>query len=173
MGQQNISKFISYQDKLSNFKIKYPADWEKIQFSQGITQGSHNVIINFLSPSRGPSQIFREYLLIQTANVTSRLSASVFSKQELTFLAQSFPHFILVQINSNSSLSGHNAYTVVFTYGDPIVGTAKAMEIWTIVGSKAYILAYHADNNDYNTYLPTIEKMISSFEIITHISKND
>ena len=165
---QNISasKFLEYQDTLYAFKIEYPADWEKIPFSQGITQGPHNMVVNFLSPSRGPSETFREYLLIETANVTSFSNLTTFSKQELSFLEQSFPHFTSVQIRSNSSLSGHNAYTVVFTYSDPIAGTVKAMQAWTINGSKAYILLYHADSNNYVSYLPTIETMIKSFEIL-------
>lgn len=166
MQNNSASKFLSYQDALYAFKIEYPADWEKVQFSQGITQGPHNMIVNFLSPSRGASQTFREYLLIETANVTSVSNLSTFSKQELSFLAQSFPHFTPAQIRSNSSLAGHNAYTVVFTYSDPIVGTAKAMVVWAINGSKAYILSYHADSSDYVIYLPTIESMINSFEII-------
>lgn len=166
MSQMQNTSASKFQDTLYAFKIEYPADWEKIQFSQGITQGPHNLVVNFLSPSRGPSETFREYLLIETANVTSFSNLSTFSKQEISFLAQSFPHFTPVQIRSNSSLAGHNAYTVVFTYSDPIVGTAKAMEAWAINGSKAYILSYHADSSDYISYLPTIETMIKSFEII-------
>ena len=171
MGQmQNISvsKLINYENSPYDFKIEYPADWEKVQFSPGITQGPHNMVVNFLSPLRGPSQTFREYLLIEAANVTSVVSnLSTFSKQELGFLAQSFPHFTPVLVNPSSSLAGHNAYTVVFTYSDPIVGTAKAMEIWTMIGPKGYILSYHADSSDYTSYLPSIENMIHSFGIIT------
>src|SRR5215469_15898084 len=65
------SKYLDYQDIVHGFTVKYPTDWEKTQFSQGITEGPHNLVVNFLSPSRGPSQIFREYLIIETANVTS------------------------------------------------------------------------------------------------------
>ena len=163
MGQiQDASKYLGYQDTVHGFKVEYPADWEKIQFAQGITEGTHNLVVNFLSPSRGPSQTFREYLIIETANVNS---ASRFLKQEISFLAQSFPHFTPVQV-SNSSLAGHNAYTVVFTYKDPIVGTGKVMEIWTINGSKAYILSYHADSVDYMSYLPVIQTMIKSFQLM-------
>jgi hypothetical protein len=163
MGQiQHTSKYLGYQDTVHGFKVEYPTDWEKIQFSQGLTEGPHNLVVNFLSPSRGPSQTFREYLMIETANVTS---ASTFLKQEMSFLAQSFPHFTPVQI-SNSSLGGHNAYAVVFMYSDPIVGTGKVFEIWTIKGSKAYILSYHADSVDYINYLPIVQTMIKSFELI-------
>ncbi len=163
VGQiQHTSKYLGYEDTVHGFKVEYPEDWEKIQFSVGITEGSHNLVVTFLSPSQGPSHTFREYLIVETANVSS---ASTFLKQEISFIAQSFPHFKPVGA-SNSSLAGHNAYTVVFTYRDPIVGTGKVMEIWTINGSKAYILSYHADSADYISYLPTIQTMIKSFELI-------
>jgi hypothetical protein len=126
------------------------------------------MIVNFLSPQGGASQIFREYLLVESANISSATSnPTVFSKQEMNFLAYSFPNFTPVQINASSSLAGHKAYSVVFTYKDPIVGVGKAMSIWTTNGSKAYILSYHADSNNYNIYLPSIEKMIRSFKITT------
>ncbi|HYA84319.1 MAG TPA: hypothetical protein VEH06_12840 [Candidatus Bathyarchaeia archaeon] len=163
IGQiQDTSKYLGYQDTVHGFKVEYPADWEKIQFAQGITEGTHNLVVNFLSPSRGPSQTFRGYLIIDTANVTS---ASTFSKQEINFLAESFPHFTPIQV-SNRSLAGHNACEVVFTYKDPIVGSGKVMEIWTINGSRAYILSYHADSVDYISYLPVIQSMIKSFELM-------
>jgi len=170
MGQMK-DRFVDYQDPNTGFEIQYPIDWEKIQFAPGITQGSHNMIVNFLSPQGGLSQIFREYLLIESANVTSSTSnLTAFSKQELNFLAQSFPNFTPVRINASSSLGGHKAYSVAFTYKDPIVGVGKAMSIWTInsssSSSKAYILSYHADSNNYNIYLPSIEKMIRSFKIM-------
>ena len=86
-----MSKLLNYENTPYDLKIEYPADWEKVQFS----------------PQRGPSQTFREYLLIEAANVASVVSnLSTFSKQELSFLAQSFPHFTPVLVNSSSSLAG-------------------------------------------------------------------
>lgn len=164
---QMQNRFVSYQDPIYGFEIQYPIDWQKLQFAQGITQGSHNMIVNFLSPQSGASQIFRQYLLIETANVTSATSnPSAFSKQELNFLSQSFPDFTPVNTNASSSLAGQNAYSVVFTYKDPIAGVGKAMAIWTLHNSKAYILSYHADRSNYGTYLTAIEKMIRSFKIV-------
>ena len=167
MGQMQ-NQFVNYRDPIFGFEIQYPNDWEKIQFAQGITEGSHNMVVNFLSPQGGASQIFREYLLIEVANVTSVSSnQSAFSRGELNFLTQSFPHFLPIKINASSTLDGHKAYSVLFTYDDPIVGKGKAMTVWTLNGSKGYILSYHADSSNYNKYLPTIAKMINSFRIIS------
>lgn len=164
---QMQNRFVNYQDPTYGFKIQYPTDWQILRFAQGITQGSHSMIVNFLSPQGGASQIFRQYLLIETANVTSGTpNPSAYSKQELTFLSQSFPSFTLVNTNGSSFLAGQNAYSVVFTYKDPIVGVGKVMAIWTLHNSKAYILSYHADNSNYGTYLTTIEKMIRSFKTL-------
>jgi serine/threonine-protein kinase len=165
-GAQMQNRFVSYQDPNYGFEIQYPIDWQKLQFAQGITQGSHNMIVNFLSPQSGASQIFRQYLLIETSNLTSATNPSAFSKQELNFLSQSFPDFTPVNTNASSSLAGQNAYSVVFTYKDPIAGVGKAMAIWTLHNSKAYILSYHADSSNYGKYLTAIEKMIRSFKIV-------
>ena len=40
------------------------------------------------------------------------------------------------------------------------------MELGTIKGSNAYIVTYEAGINEYNKYLPVIQKVIDSLQII-------
>ena len=91
------------------------------------------------------------------------LSLKAFTGEQIIFLKESFPSFSLLESNRSTTLTSHIAYEVVYTYNDPILGTAKAMEIWIMDGGKAYILSYHADIAKYSKYLPTIRKMIGSF----------
>jgi serine/threonine-protein kinase len=44
----------------------------------------------------------------------------------------------------------------------------KTMQILSIKEDKAYLLTYSAEKRKYADYLPTIEKMIDSFEIATY-----
>jgi hypothetical protein len=37
--------------------------------------------------------------------------------------------------------------------------------VWTVKGSNVYTLLYNGDAAKYSVYLPTIQKMINSFEI--------
>ena len=41
----------------------------------------------------------------------------------------------------------------------------QAMLILTIKGDKAYIISYNAEPTKFSYYLPTLEKMIDSFQI--------
>lgn len=74
------------------------------------------MVVNFLSPLEGPSDTFREYLIIQTANVTSRdLSLKIFTGEQITFLKDSFPDFNILESNRGTTITSHIAYEVVFT----------------------------------------------------------
>lgn len=158
------SNVLTYESSNYGFAVQYPANWQKVEFSKGIEEGTRNMDVNFLSPLEGPSDTFREYLIVQTANMTSRdLSLKTFTIEQMAFLKGSFPDFNILESNRSTTITSHIAYEVVYTYSDPIIGKAKGMEIWIVNGGKVYILSYHADAAKYSKYLPTILKMIGSF----------
>jgi hypothetical protein len=158
------SNVLTYESSNCGFVVQYPTTWQKVEFSKGIEEGTRNLVVNFLSPLEGPSDTFREYLIVQTANMTSRdLSLKTFTIEQMAFLKDSFPDFNILESNRSTTITSHIAYEVVYTYSDPIIGKAKAMEIWIVNGGKVYILSYHADAAKYSKYLPTILKMIGSF----------
>jgi hypothetical protein len=68
---------------------------------------------------------------------------------------------------TNSSLAGNRAYTVVWTYTHPTYGIRKSIEIATVIGGgKGYFVDYTAAAAKFSNYLPIVQKMIESFEII-------
>ena len=66
------SNMLTYKSSNYGFIVHYPDGWQKVEFNRGIGDGTRNTVVNFLSPLEGPSDTFREYLIIQTANVTSQ-----------------------------------------------------------------------------------------------------
>ncbi|MGD1921479.1 MAG: hypothetical protein ACFCAD_22870 [Pleurocapsa sp.] len=50
--------------------------------------------------------------------------------------------------------------------GDVNGNTVQRMQAWSIKDNRAYILTYTAKLDSYNNYLPSVEKMIESFETI-------
>ena len=42
----------------------------------------------------------------------------------------------------------------------------QRMQTWSITDNRAYIITYTARPDSYNSYLPTVEKMIESFGTI-------
>jgi len=58
-----------------------------------------------------------------------------------------------------------------YKYTDLVFGKAMAMDIGVTNGDKVFVLSYLADQAKFSFYLPTIQKMIDSFEIeniVTH-----
>src|ERR1700730_2893799 len=150
------SNVLTYESSNCGFVVQYPANWQKVEFSKGIEEGTRNLVVNFLSPLEGPSDTFREYLIVQTANITSRdLSLKTFTIEQMAFLKDSFPDFNILESNRSTTITSHIAYEVVYAYSDPIIGKAKAMEILIVNGGERYIVSYHADAAKYSKYLPT------------------
>jgi YVTN family beta-propeller protein len=58
------------------------------------------------------------------------------------------------------------AIKVEYTYGDLQQNNFKVMQVQTIKDDKVYNVTYTAKVNKYGYYLPTIQKMVNSFEII-------
>jgi len=102
---------LTYESSNHGFIVQYPASWQKVEFSKGIAEGTRNMVVNFLSPLEGPSDTFREYLIIQTANVTSReLSLKTFTDEQITFLKDSFPDFNILE--SNTKYNYYKSYRI-------------------------------------------------------------
>ncbi|HYZ96487.1 MAG TPA: hypothetical protein VE524_07805 [Nitrososphaeraceae archaeon] len=67
-----------------------------------------------------------------------------------------------------TTLSGNNpAHKVLYTNREG-EDEHKTMQILSIKDDKIYLLTYSAEKRKYSDYLPTIEKMIDSFEIVTY-----
>lgn len=61
VSSNNYNTFSLYKNAQYNFDMQYPSNWQKIEFTQGIERGGRNTVVNFLSPSEGTVDKFREY----------------------------------------------------------------------------------------------------------------
>jgi serine/threonine-protein kinase len=83
---------------------------------------------------------------------------------------RSLPDFQIIESNPNSSIAGDSAYKMIYTFlsQDPAIQAHfQSMNIWTIKDKKAYSISYTELKPLYASYLPTVQKMIDSFEVIT------
>ena len=154
---------LTYDSPMYGFKIQYPSDWEKIEFS-GVEEGNRKIIVNFVSPLTGPSDTFREYFIIERGFVkmpTRSLDSSV-----NTYISslKSLPNFKLIESNM-LSLATNPAEKLVYSYNNPQVGVTKTMDTLIIKDDKLFLLSFNSDAATYNSYLPIIQKMLDSFSI--------
>ena len=66
---------------------------------------------------------------------------------------------------SKTTLSNFRAYKLVYTRQDEGCNL-QVMEIGTVRNGKAYFINYTAEEKQYSQLLPTVEKMINSFQIV-------
>jgi competence protein ComGC len=166
----STSSFVTYDNSNYRFKIQYPSNWEKVEFSPGIKESGRSIIVNFISPQETFSDLFREYLIIEVQDHPSNArSLDQYVSQQIDTYKKSLPRFAVIESNASTATYtnvDHPSHKIVYSYSDSIVGKAEVMEIDIIEGNRLYSLSYHADATKYSSYLPAIEKMIKSFEPI-------
>jgi len=109
----------------------------------------------------GADNLSKEFPPSSTISVNDYLNRSLEHKN-----STGFPGFKLLKSDTQNSLAGNRAYTIVWTYTNPTYGIRKSIEIGTIIGGKGYFVDYTAAEGKFQNYLPVVQKMINSFEII-------
>jgi eukaryotic-like serine/threonine-protein kinase len=152
-----VSDFLTYDDILSGFSIKYPPDW---QLEQGIDRA-----LRFKAPRDGTSSDSSPAgLAITFKEVPANVSLSTITQTQLGTLKNLYPDFKLLE-SGETSFGGRPAYRIVFTATDPDQLFKKAMQIWFKESTKAYLITYKADVDTFSNYLSTVEQMLNSFYI--------
>ncbi|MFL6322901.1 MAG: PsbP-related protein [Nitrososphaeraceae archaeon] len=165
VGQTMISKnFLIYENPAYGFKIQYPSDWEKIEFTGGVEEGHRKIIINFVSPLESASDNFREYFIIERGSIEPQATLSLqHGFNSYVTSLKSLPDFKLIESNI-FSLGDRPAEKLIYSYSNPEVGVTKTTDILVIKDEKVYLLSFNSDADKYNNYLPTIQKMVGSFQ---------
>lgn len=177
------SKFSVYDNNDLGVKISYPSDWQPslkrsssnfsfIEFVQNMTnsmghqQQEHTPLSSFITLS-----------IENISDVTIRTLDSL-TKENLALANQTLSNFQLIE--SNKTTFGNNsANRIVYTFIDPSTSASstsqfqsmnisqfQSMNIWTIEGDNIYTLSYSQPTSEYGRYIPIVQRMIESFEII-------
>jgi len=76
--------------------------------------------------------------------------------------------FVIFRLNhyANSTLGGNNAIKIVYRYADAKNHSSfMATDIATIKSDRLYVIQYYAQLPRIQGYLPTLQKMVDSFQI--------
>jgi serine/threonine-protein kinase len=158
--------FLTYENYTYAIRIRYPSDWERLESSQ--RDSGLNIVVIFRSPPENSSDTKLENFLIQVGNLPfQNIPLDEIVSANINELKQSLIDFELIELNA-TTLSGNNpAHKVVYTNREG-EDEHKTMQILSTQEDKIYLLTYSAEKRKYSDYLPTIEKMIDSFEIVTY-----
>ena len=149
-------QFLTYEDITTGISIQFPSNWEK---SENLDN-----FITFRAPPETDTRIYPAALGLKIQELASKsVLLQEVTKVQLSELRKSNPNLEISETTS-TTLAGKPAFRVVFTATDNNQVERKAMQIWTIIDNKAILITYKAQPDKYSTYLPTIERMIGSFQ---------
>ena len=142
------SEFLTYDDLITGFGMKYPPDWER---SQHIDKS-----ITFLAPRESNSDTNPAGIGIMVKDIAS------ITQTQLSTLKNLYPDIQVLE-SIETTFLGHPAHMTIFTATDNTQNLRKAMQIWFKEDTKAFLITYKSDNERFSKYLPTIDKMLNSF----------
>ena len=161
--------FQTYQNNIFGIEIRYPDGWSVRSYPYN--NASNNTVVGFYSPSKTASQLgnisgvsghFVPYLDIFAFD-SKNMSLDKIINGRINRI-QNTSDFVLD--SKPFTLKGNrSAYMLVYstiTGGDEFF---KKMQVYTIIGNKVYLITFTAQEALFSNYLPTIRKMIDSFEI--------
>ena len=148
------SEFLTYDDIITGFSIKYPPDWERAQHL--------DKSVTFLAPRESNSDTNPAGLGIMVIEVESNKTLASITQNQLNILKNLYPDIQILE-SIETIFLGHPSHMIIFTATDNTQSMRKAMQIWFKEDNKAFLMTYKSDNQRYSKYLPTIDKMLNSF----------
>jgi YVTN family beta-propeller protein len=152
--------FLLYQSPTYGVSIHHPYDWEVTQNHGRIT---------FYPDSISHSDKIGDYLdIIVISSENMRLHELI--SREINDYRQNYPGFKLIDL-VQTTLVNNPAYKITYSYQDGQEDITR-MILVTVKDGVAYFIVYHAQTAEFFQYLPTVERMIGSFQINLPLNSN-
>jgi eukaryotic-like serine/threonine-protein kinase len=167
------SKFSVYDNDNLRIKISYPSEWNPT-LKRSSSNFTFIEFVQNMSNSTGhqqhtPLSSFITLSIENISDVTTRTLDSL-TKQNLAIANQTLSNFQLIESNK-TAFGDSPANRIIYTFIDPSTRASstsqfQSMNIWTIKGDNIYTLSYSQPTSEYGRYIPIVQRMIESFEII-------
>jgi len=166
----NVTSFLPYEDKDIGFKIDYPSSW-----NIDLESSEHYNVVSFESPDHKG--------VVNVRIIPQAEHQSVKEYGDKHFKESNDSTLLEYYRNKTTLLSDQPAIKVIYltTYipsiFESIYGysshTFKALFTTTLVSEKKsfYTVVYFSSPAAFDDHLPTVEKMIKSFQIIKSLPK--
>ena len=152
-------QFLAYENPELGISIQYPSNWEKLV--------NLDNFVTFTAPPETDTRIYPAALGLKVQEVSSQnISLQEITKVQISDLKKSNPDLNVLESTSTATIADNPAHKIVFSAIDNKEVERKAMQVWTVIGNKAFLITYKAEPDKFSSYLPTIERMIDSFKVI-------
>jgi PsbP-like protein len=169
-GISNSSNFLSYVNPTLGVTMQYPRDWTAHQYEYN--PGANNTLVGFYSPSKTASELgnisgvsghfvpYADIFVFDSKNMT--LDKIIEGKIKRL---QNDTHFSIIESKPIALKAGQPGYVIIYKTvagGDELF---QKIQAYTIRNNKVYLITFTSQEASFSSYLPTAQKMISSFEV--------
>jgi eukaryotic-like serine/threonine-protein kinase len=153
------NNFLTYENSTLGIKMQYPSSWTK-------QTAGHGATFVLLSNSEKNSEQFMAKL---NATSITGFPPNVPLKALADRVVDGYKHFLRnfkIESYANTTVVGNNGIKIVYTYTDSKNNGFKATDIALIKDDRLYVIQYYVEASKYQIYLPILQKMIDSFQMI-------
>jgi eukaryotic-like serine/threonine-protein kinase len=151
-------QFLTYENSELGISIQYPSNWEKI--------ASLDNFVTFTAPPETDTRIYPAALGLKVQELSSKnIPLQEITKVQMSDLKRSNPDLKVLE-STSTTIADKPAHKIVFSAIDNKEVERKAMQVWTVIGNKAFLITYKAEPDKFSSYLPIIERMIDSLKVI-------
>jgi serine/threonine-protein kinase len=147
-----------YENPNQGFRINYPDNWSAQNRDDFFATG-----VVFFSPLEDDSDQFKERVSILRENLANNTSLRQYTEQSLAEIKRlSDPD---VDEAQKINLGENEGRQIVYS-GEENGRPVQRMQTWLVKDNQAYVITYTAKSESYDKYLPTVAKMIESFQTL-------
>src|SRR5829696_3982707 len=148
--QQIQGEFPRYENPNLGISVQHPSDW--------LLVGESDDKLNFLKDAVAVE--------IDVDDLDpSDTTLSDYANERVDDLREDRDDFELIEFEPVTISEGQPAQKVVYSFTGEDGEVVNAIRVWSVYQGKLYSIAYIADSNQYDQYLPIAQQMIDSFEI--------
>ena len=161
---------VNYTNSKYKISIEYPSEWTKNDTDPD-PNDDIKFIVQFDSPLETLSDDYSEYIqIVKDSRIFNDVKLEDYLNESISIYNDTRNNFKVIDTSTSKILSGQPAYSLTFTEDiEGVDGEApfklESYETGTLVNNTAYYITYAGAENQYNRYLPLINKIISSFNI--------
>ena len=176
-----VKGFSIYENISHRASIQYPSTWNKHE----LLNNDLTIVVMFLAPvtrffsSREDSKIIRDmvYNESSTTVLVSKRSLAVhdisdtlqaITNDQIRLLNICFDNVNLLERSYDRKMGEIQASKLIYTYTDPLQNhiDKKGMKIISIHGHKEIIITYSSQNQDFDKFISTVDRMVGTLRIL-------
>jgi hypothetical protein len=165
--QPQQGEWTLYQNVTYGVSMLYPSNWTQQNSTGGGEDDRFIYVSDFFSPEEADG--YFAYVTIAIDSMPNTTNIESYRNQSIDIYRQD-PEFQEFQLLSstigNFTLAGTPAYSFEIAYTDLEFGPQNVLEVGRLFDNRVYYVQYFADTPIYQKYLPVVERMVESFQIM-------